>query len=80
MEGIRGRGQARWRGERSEGWRLQGRRRRTSLTDHLQHRLPRLHVGEDFHAVRHLAERGRVVVGVDDQDVDSDRAALLDAV
>lgn len=54
--------------------------RRTSLIDHLQHRLPRLHVGEDFHAVRHLAERGRVVVGVGHQDVDGDRDALLDAV
>lgn len=70
-------------GNEKEGWEVETRRdgqRQTSLIDHLQHRLPRLHVGEDFHAVRHLTKRGRVVVGVDHQDVDGDRAALLDAV
>lgn len=56
------------------GWRV------TSSINHLQHRLPRLHVGEDFHTVRHLAKGGRVVVGVHNQDVDGDRAALLDAI
>lgn len=48
--------------------------------DYLQYRLPRLHVCEDFNAVGDLGKRGRVVIGINDQDVDSYWATLLDAI
>lgn len=48
--------------------------------DYLQHRLPWLHVCEDFDAVGDLGKRGRVVIGINNQDVDSYWAALLDAI
>lgn len=53
---------------------------RRSLIDYLQNGFPRLHVGEDFNIVGGLGECGRVVIGVDDQDVDSHWGALLDTI
>lgn len=52
----------------------------TSAIDYLYYSLPRLHVCEDFDTVGDLSKCGCVVIGIDDQDVDSYRAALLDAI
>lgn len=51
-----------------------------SLIDYLENGFPRLHVGEDFNIVGGLGECGRVVIGVDDQDVDGHWGALLDTI
>lgn len=51
-----------------------------SLIDYLENGFPRLHVGEDFNIVGGLGECGCVVIGVDDQDVDSHWGALLDTI
>lgn len=56
------------------------RRKRPSSLDYLEDGFPRLHVCEHLNIVGDLGKCGRVVIGVDDQDVDSHRAALLDTV
>lgn len=46
----------------------------------LKHSLPWLHISEHLNVVGHLREGGRVVIGIDDQDVDCHRRALLHTV
>lgn len=48
--------------------------------NYLENSFPRLHVCEDLNIVGHFGKCGRVVIGVDDQDVDSHWAALLDTI
>lgn len=59
----------------------EGERRENDCSiDYLKHCLPRLHVCKDFNTVGDLSKRGCIVVGINDQDVDSYWAALLDAI
>lgn len=60
--------------------RREGERRENDWIDYLKYCLPRLHVCEDFNAVGDLGKRGRIVIGINDQDVDSYWATLLDAI
>lgn len=58
----------------------EGERRENDWIDYLKYRLPGLHVCEDFNAVGDFGKRGCIVIGINDQDVDSYWAALLDAI
>lgn len=49
-------------------------------SDYLENGFPRLQVCEHLNIVGDLGKCGRVVIGVDDQDVDSHWDALLDTV
>lgn len=56
------------------------RREDNCMIDYLQNCLPQLHVCKDFNTVGDAGKHGRIVIGINDQDVDSYWATLLDAI